>query len=114
MDLILGFIASKPFDDEKNFPYGLSKSGIFSIPEAEMLAKVGNRLSMLEQGVTPENQVEENFIQVCQGAREASTLVEMVWQKYKKNTRRQALKTLGGSGHGESLSDSQSRQEDMA
>ncbi len=98
MDLILGFVKSHPFYDDKNFPYGISKSGIFSIEESDNLTKLGNRLFSLEQGVaTSANQVEEHFVQMCLNEREAETKVELLWQKYKKNTRRKSLTTLGGN-----------------
>jgi uncharacterized protein YifE (UPF0438 family) len=98
MDLILGFVKSHPFYDDKNFPYGISKSGFFSIEESDVLTKLGNRLFSLEQGVaTSANQVEENFVLVCLKEREADTKVELLWQKYKKNTGRKSLKTLGGN-----------------
>jgi uncharacterized protein YifE (UPF0438 family) len=96
VDLTQGFVSSYTFYDDKNFPYGFSRSGIFSIAEAELLSQVGSRLFSLEQGIaTAENQVEDNFVKVCQGEHEATTRVELLWQKYKKHTGKKSLTTLG-------------------
>ena len=106
MDIVHGFVASGTFTDDKNFPYGFSKSGHFSIPEASRLEAVGNRLNLLEQGIeAPANQVEENFVAVCKGEREAQTKVEMLWLKYLKHTKRRTLQTLGISVSKEEASD---------
>ncbi len=113
MELVHGFVASRPFDDEKHFPYGLSKSGIFSIPEVELLSSVGNRLLDLAQGIAnADNQVEESFLKMCQGQREAETRVERLWQKYQKNIRRKTIITLNGNTS--VPTDSQTADEDIA
>lgn len=98
MDLVQGFIASNTFYDDKNYPHGLSRSGVFSIAEAELLSKVGNRLFSLAQGVvSSENQVEENFVKVCQGEQEAATKVELLWKKYQSSIRKPAMISLASS-----------------
>jgi uncharacterized protein YifE (UPF0438 family) len=50
MILVHGFIAEAPFYDDAHFSRGFSKSGNFSIAEAELLTQVGKRLIMLEEG----------------------------------------------------------------
>lgn len=96
MELIHGFKASGTFYDDINFPYGFSKSGYFSIPEAELLEELGQRLFSLEQGLAEaDNQVEVNFVQCCRGERNAETRVERLWQKYKKHAMRKSTVTLG-------------------
>lgn len=84
MNLKHGFVASREFFDDINFPYGFRKSGDFIVPEANMLSAIGQRLSQLEhQVVQPENDTEKQFVQVCRGEKEASTQVERLWLKYK-------------------------------
>jgi uncharacterized protein YifE (UPF0438 family) len=98
VDLTQGFVRSYTFYDDKNFPYGFNRSGFFSILESDLLNTVGNRLASLEQGIViAANQVEENFVKVCQGEREGTTRVELVWQKYKSHTCKRTLITLGNN-----------------
>jgi uncharacterized protein YifE (UPF0438 family) len=92
MILVHGFIAEAPFYDDAHFSRGFSKSGNFSIAEAELLTQVGKRLFMLEEGFrSPENTVEEQFLQWCkaqiEGELEGQNRVELLWQKYKKLTK---------------------------
>ena len=66
MTLIHGFIQTERFYDDVHFPHGFSKSGDFTIADAELLSCIGQRLLMLEQGTAiPENKVEEQFIFLC-------------------------------------------------
>lgn len=96
MELIHGFKAGHLFYDDVNFPYGFSKSGFFSIPEAELLEVLGQRLMSLEHGhAQPENQVEENFVEFCNSENEPQTRVERLWAKYKKHAMRRSTVTLG-------------------
>ena len=95
MNLIHGFIQTTNFYDDTHFPHGFSRSGKFSISESEMLTKVGKRLWDLEQGLaTPENQVEEKFLSVCQNTAEADTKVERLWMKYKDSIKAKNFYTL--------------------
>lgn len=99
MKLEQGFLVEKLFKDSVNFPYGFRKSGDFSIPEADLLATLGNRLASLEQKVVePENQVEKNFVEMCEAGREAQTKVELLWQKYLKLTKPKRFHSLNGGG----------------
>jgi uncharacterized protein YifE (UPF0438 family) len=87
MTLIHDFIADKLFYDDGHFPQGFQKSGDFTITEAELLTRVGQRLFMLEKGFDkPVNQVEEQFVQMSRTHTEGQTTVELLWNKYKKLT----------------------------
>lgn len=84
MNVKHGFISTREYFDDLNFPYGFRKSGDFIIPEANMLSAIGLRLSQLDrQQVEPENETEQQFLKVCQGLKEASTPAERLWLKYK-------------------------------
>lgn len=96
MTLIHGFIPSDMFYDDVNFPHGFRKSGDFNIPESELLTCVGKRLFMLEQGLAEaENQVEEQFVTMCQSEAEGQTKVEFLWKKYKQLTKPKPFHGLG-------------------
>ena len=95
MTLIHGFIQAERFYDDVHFPRGFSKSGDFTIADAELLSCVGKRLFMLEQGLTiPENQVEEKFTFLCKSEAEGETKIELLWQKYKRLTRYKPFHSL--------------------
>ena len=98
MALIYGFIFADQFYDDENFPHGFGKSGDFTIAEAELLTSIGKRLFALEQGFCkPENQVEEQFVQLCKSTLEGQTKVELLWQKYKKLTKHKSFHSLHGN-----------------
>ncbi len=84
MTLLHGFVQTSKFYDDVHFVQGFSRSGHFTIVEANLLTDIGKRLFMLESGqVEPENQVEQNFVSVCHGHRQAETRLERLWIKYK-------------------------------
>ncbi|WP_206486189.1 DUF413 domain-containing protein [Thalassotalea sp. G2M2-11] len=98
MNLIHGFVQTNKFYDDVHFPRGFSRSGKFSIRESELLTLVGRRLSDLEHGCADaENQVEENFVSMCQSSREAETLIERLWLKYKDAIKVKSFHTLNSS-----------------
>ena len=97
MDLINGFLPANNFYDDANFPRGFKRTGDFTIAEADLLTNVGSRLFALEQAISkPENQVEENFVNMCQMNHEGKTEIEKLWQKYKRLTVRRPFYSLNG------------------
>ncbi len=99
MTLIQGFVQQELFYDDVHFPRGFRKSGDFSIAESELLTNVGSRLFSLEQGQRkPENQVEEQFVNMCHSKTEGQTKVEILWQKYKTLTKYKPFHALSGQG----------------
>lgn len=98
MTLIHGFIPAVKFYDDVHFPRGFSKSGDFTIAEAELLINIGKRLFVLEQGLcAPKNQVETQFIKMCKSNTEGQTKVELLWQKYQSLTKNKPFHSLHGS-----------------
>jgi uncharacterized protein YifE (UPF0438 family) len=97
MTLMYGFITESPFYDDAHFPRGFSKSGDFGIAEAELLTTVGKRLFMLEQAICePQNQVEEQFVQMCTTQTQSQSKIELLWKKYKYLTRYKQYNYLSG------------------
>lgn len=97
MTLIHDFIATEEFFDDTHFPHGFRKSGDFSIAEAVLLANIGKRLLVLEQGLCkPETPVEEQFVHMCQAQLKGQTKVEILWQKYKALTQHKTFHCLNG------------------
>lgn len=79
-----GFRFFKPFVDNRNYPYGLERSGDYSIREAERLRKLGETFRRLEVGeLQPESEVEAQFVKMIRGEKEATTDNEKLWLKYR-------------------------------
>ncbi len=78
----------KRFFDDKNFPKGFSKSGEFTLSEAELLSLYGDTMLAFEAGILePETSEEKHFIKVLKHPNKANTKLEHVWIKYTKLTR---------------------------
>ena len=93
-----GFDASRCFYDDVSFPRGFRKCGDFSIVEAEALHKYGHSLLALHQGVQePVTTEEKRFVEVCQGKREPSSLIEKVWVKYQSKLNNQIVVSAFGN-----------------
>ena len=81
---IEGFKPTGIYSDKKNFPWGFSKSGDFTIDQAKILEIYGKRLLALEQKeISPETQEEKRFVAVCDGDKVASSSLEITWEKYR-------------------------------
>ena len=72
-----------PYYDDLHFPNGFSRSGYFSIKQAELLSQYGRRLSAIWRGeASPEGPVEEAFKAFCDGSKEADSEYEKAWKSY--------------------------------
>lgn len=79
-----GYTVFKPFNDNHHFPYGLERSGDFSIREAQLLRRLGETFRRLETGEhEPANEIEDQFVKMVRGEKEASTDCEKLWLKYR-------------------------------
>ncbi|BBA85194.1 uncharacterized protein NARSGI1_00410 [endosymbiont of Sipalinus gigas] len=77
------FFSKKRFFDKKNYPYGFSRCGYFTIKESLLLEKFGNAYMDLSNGIRkPINDEEKRFIDVFKGKINAISEHEIVWQKY--------------------------------
>jgi len=72
-----------PYYDDMHFPHGFARSGYFTKRQAEILTSYGRHLRELwTEEIQPENDVEKNFVAVCQGNKPAETEIERTWQAY--------------------------------
>ena len=77
------FFLAKRFYDKQKFPYNFSRSGDFTIFEANLLERFGSLFLALQQGlVTNPNKDDKRFLKVVQGKLEPQTLEERIWMKY--------------------------------
>ncbi len=86
-----------PFNDYKNYPYGFSRSGDFSIKEAQALHKYGNLICGLLDGVVePANSEDENLLEVALGNRSPSSSAEKAWVRYQSRINRPKAASIYG------------------
>lgn len=77
------FRSDKRFEDKLHFPYGFLKSGEFTIEQARILELKGVAYSELAEGVRkPRGEAEREFVDFCQGKKNANTIHERVWRRY--------------------------------
>ena len=94
---IEGFKLFGIYTDTKNFPWGFSKSGDFTIAEAEILTKYGKTLLALENKErAPTSQEQKQFVAVCEGKKAASSSVELAWAKYRSLTEKKGVVSAFG------------------
>ncbi|MBB1428083.1 DUF413 domain-containing protein [Shewanella sp. SG44-2] len=77
------FQSTKRFYDDVNFPKGFKRCGDFTNKEAELLEQHGQAMKNLANGSQlPCNVDEDQFVNVLQGKKPASTPLELLWSKY--------------------------------
>ncbi|WP_416307018.1 DUF413 domain-containing protein [Neptunicella sp. SCSIO 80796] len=73
------------FNDYKNYPYGFSRSGDFSIKESQALSKYGQLICALLDGVIePTNKEDASLLAVALGQQEPSSVAEKAWVRYQR------------------------------
>ena len=81
------FQTSRKFYDDVNYPRGISRSGDYSLKEVSLLENHGVAFLELANGNrAPANDIEIQFIKVCQGELSPTTAEEKTWVKYKNKT----------------------------
>lgn len=81
------FQTSRKFYDDVNYPRGISRSGDYSLKEVSLLENHGVAFLALADGKrTPINDIETQFLKVCQGELSPKTAEEKTWVKYKNKT----------------------------
>ena len=79
----LSFQSNRVFYGTSVFPYGLERSGEFTIAQVELLHRHGCAYEALHNGSqSPVTEEEKDFVAVCQGAREPQTAHERVWMRF--------------------------------
>lgn len=87
------FEINRTFYDSRNFPRGFSRSGDFSLKEAELLTRYGALLNDLTLGKrTPANPAQEHLLAVAQGQADAEHVLEKLWTKYLAKTSRPTVR----------------------
>ncbi|MFT6897590.1 MAG: hypothetical protein ACJA13_001999 [Paraglaciecola sp.] len=86
------------FSDPKNYPYGFSRSGDFSISESRALSQYGCLIAALVDGqIEPTSVEDESMMDAAFGKAEPSTVAEKAWRKYQKRINRPKLGNIYGS-----------------
>jgi uncharacterized protein YifE (UPF0438 family) len=86
------------FSDPKNYPYGFSRSGDFSINESKALGQYGCLIAALVDGqLTPETEEDERFLKTAYGQLDPETAAEKAWSKYQKRINRPKMGNIYGS-----------------
>ncbi|BBN80591.1 hypothetical protein PA25_05760 [Pseudoalteromonas sp. A25] len=81
------FVSPRAFYDDANFPRGFSRSGHFTLAEAQALEQHGVLLkSLYNKDCEPQNSFQLQFVNVMDGQLPPSNVVERAWAKYLKLT----------------------------
>ncbi len=75
------------FYDDKNFPRGFNRSGVFTINEASMLENYGRTMRGLQDGsVAPIDESERQFLAEVNGQQDVMSEFGKCWIKYLNRT----------------------------
>ncbi len=82
------FWLGKKFYDTRKFPYGFSRSGIFSFSQSQLLENKGRLLNALIEGkVSNPNTEDKAFLKAIENGIYTLNTETLVWSKYKAYTR---------------------------
>jgi uncharacterized protein YifE (UPF0438 family) len=91
-------LVKRVFSDPKNYPYGFSRSGDFSINESKALSQVGFLVVALVDGhLEPETDEEHGLMAAAFGQKVPETAGEKAWVKYQKRINRPKLVSFYGT-----------------
>lgn len=94
------------FSDPKNYPYGFSRSGDFSIAESKALNSFGCLFAALIDGkFEPENDDDHYIIAVAHGVEEPKDTAQRAWLKYQKRINRPKACSIHGTTKSASTGD---------
>lgn len=106
-------LIKRVFSDPKNYPYGFSRSGDFSINESKALTQYGCLVSALVDGeLQPENDEDRGFIEAAFNHKEPETAAERAWVKYQKRINRPKLGSIYGHQKAEISDDDETITDD--
>ncbi|MFC4700564.1 DUF413 domain-containing protein [Glaciecola siphonariae] len=98
------------FSDPKNYPYGFSRSGDFSIAESKALNEYGCLFAALvDRQFAPSDEEDRQFLAAALGEVEPQSTAERAWLKYQKRINRPKTGSIYGT---RKTTDSNSRDED--
>ncbi len=91
-------LVKRVFTDTKNYPYGFSRSGDFSINEAKALTQYGCLIAALVDGnILAESEEDHEFLKAAFGKKEPENPAERAWVKYQKRINRPKLGNIYGN-----------------
>lgn len=86
------------FSDAKNYPYGFSRSGDFSISESKALSQYGCLIAALVDGqIEPQTSEDDELLAAAFGQKEPGNVAERAWVKYQKRINRPKLGSIYGN-----------------
>lgn len=86
------------FSDPKNYPYGFSRSGDFSISESRALSDYGCLIAALVDGqVTPQDDEDKQLLASALGQAEPQSAAERAWLRYQKRINRPKTGSIYGT-----------------
>ncbi|KXI28367.1 DUF413 domain-containing protein [Paraglaciecola hydrolytica] len=98
-------LVTRVFSDPKNYPYGFSRSGDFSISESKALSQYGCLIAALADGqLEPTTEEDKSYLASLHGEKPPGTVAEKAWLKYQKRINRPKMGSIYGS-HRTSLGD---------
>lgn len=104
------------FSDPKNYPYGFSRSGDFSINESKALVQYGCLIAALVDGkIEPQTPEDDGMLAAAFGKKEPEGPAEKAWVKYQKRINRPKLGSVYGNHSSTSTNDNRdtNQQEDI-
>ncbi|WP_158971249.1 DUF413 domain-containing protein [Paraglaciecola sp. L3A3] len=91
-------LVGRLFADPKNYPYGFSRSGDFSINESKALAEYGCLIAALVDGhIAPETDEDQELLAAAFAKKAPQSFAEKAWVKYQKRINRPKLAGIYGS-----------------
>lgn len=101
------FLVKRMFSDPKNYPYGFSRSGDFSISESKALAQYGCIIAALVDGqIEPQSSEDDGMLAAAFGNKEPEGAAQKAWVKYQKRINRPKLGSVYGNHCSTSTNDS--------
>lgn len=86
------------FSDPKNYPYGFSRSGDFSINESRALSQFGALIAALVDGkIAPETEEDQGYLAAAYCEKDPESLAEKAWVKYQTRINRPKTSSIYGS-----------------
>nr|WP_136250570.1 DUF413 domain-containing protein [Ningiella ruwaisensis] len=91
-------LLKRVFSDPKNYPYGFSRSGDFSIAESKALNEYGCLIAALVDGqIAPSDDEDRAYIAAATGQQEPGNVAARAWVKYQKRINRPKTGSIYGT-----------------
>ncbi len=91
-------LLKRQFSDPKNYPYGFSRSGDFSISESKALNEYGCLIAALvDQQISPSDAEDEQYLSSALGKVEPQSPAERAWLKYQSRINRPKAGSIYGT-----------------